>query len=182
MSRRAKLIITAVFLALLAIPLAYVALTWTTPNPLRFHSVSNHDPLKAEALCRIELVVENTSDLPVHLFLGFKYWKTLGGLPDGGIYPERPGFIHIAPRGSVSLSAHVEHHAPGLIPSGEVYQVAYSWLSGTTYRLDDVRLWLLTHLPEPLSAMVPRDILFHDITTLEVPAPEQAPPPAASTP
>lgn len=182
MSRRTKLVIAAIFLLLLAIPVAYVALTWRTPNPLRFQVIRYHDPLKAEALGKIELRVENTSDLPVHLFPGFKFWKTLGGLPDGGIYPERPGFILIAPRGTASFPANVEYHTLDLPSSGEVYQMGYSWHSGTAHKVDEVRVWLLTHLPKPLSAMVPHVFLVNDLASFELPAPEPAPAPAPSVP
>jgi hypothetical protein len=126
--------------------------------------------------------VENTSDLPVHLFPAFKFWKTLGGIPDGGIYPERPGFILIAPRSSVAFSANVEYHNPQFPPSGRVFQMGYSWRSDTAYKADEVRGWLLTLLPKPLSARVPHVIFSDDITTLELPVTEQAPPPASSAP
>jgi hypothetical protein len=181
MSRRTKLIITALFLLLLSIPVAYVALTWTTPNPLRFHVIRYQGPLNPDALGKMDVRVENTGDLPVHLFPGFKFGKTPGGIPEGGIYPERPGFILISPRSSVSFPANVEYHTSQHPSSGEVFRMGYSWLSGTTYKVDEVRMWLKTHLPKPLSAMVPHVILANDITTLELPALKQAPSPAAST-
>jgi hypothetical protein len=72
MSRRTKLLITALFLVLLAIPAAYVAVTWRTPNPLRFHIVAYHEPSSPEAwpeYGKLDLMVENTSNLPVHFFI-----------------------------------------------------------------------------------------------------------------
>ena len=68
MSRRTKLIILALFLVLLAIPTAYLALTWSPDNPLRFRLVSQKisvdDPFKHLSM---QVEVQNTESVAIYL-------------------------------------------------------------------------------------------------------------------
>jgi hypothetical protein len=68
MSRRTNLIIAAIFLVLLAIPVAYIALTWSPKNPFRVRLISmempeEQDPFKAMTM---HMEVENTSSVSIH--------------------------------------------------------------------------------------------------------------------
>ncbi|QIF01953.1 hypothetical protein [Roseimicrobium sp. ORNL1] len=71
MSRRTKLLITLLFLVLLAIPAVYVALTWSPVNPLRIRiaPAAGRAPLPIEPLGYyvLPIEVENTSSTTVHL-------------------------------------------------------------------------------------------------------------------
>ncbi|RBP36931.1 hypothetical protein DES53_11572 [Roseimicrobium gellanilyticum] len=71
MSRRTKLIILALFLVLLAIPMAYVTLTWRPVDPLRFRMLNIETPSKfhpLEVAHRVlYLEVENTASTTVRM-------------------------------------------------------------------------------------------------------------------
>jgi hypothetical protein len=70
MSRRTKLIILALFLVLLAIPAACVALTWSPDDTLRFR-IDHLVPPSTEhpdAYRKLRVSIENTSSAPVHFY------------------------------------------------------------------------------------------------------------------
>lgn len=72
MSRRTKLLITAVFLVLLAVPVVYVAISWHPPNPLRFRlqsSVSDSEVMGGPALAGyfiVQVSIENRTPFPMY--------------------------------------------------------------------------------------------------------------------
>jgi hypothetical protein len=70
MSRRTKLIILAIFLALLAMPIWHVASNWNPPNPLRFRLLSKQSlPVKdGRKEVRLEVEVLNTTTAPRYLY------------------------------------------------------------------------------------------------------------------
>ena len=77
MSRRTKLIILALFLALLSIPGIYIALSWNPPNPFEFSYVGrgapvmhNFDPRYGEEVLCVPFLFEvrNTRPYPIHLW------------------------------------------------------------------------------------------------------------------
>jgi hypothetical protein len=73
MSRRTKLLITAVFLVLLGIVAVYAVRLWTVKEPLRFRVVGVSRPVRGEPphpewrLVRYEIEVRNVTSVPVSI-------------------------------------------------------------------------------------------------------------------
>jgi hypothetical protein len=86
MSRRTKLIILVVFLALLGIPVAYVALTWSPNNLLRFVLVEPPttiiDP-DGNSRRLLKIRVENTGTLPIPVDSASVCSACWGNMPTG---------------------------------------------------------------------------------------------------
>ncbi|QIF01955.1 hypothetical protein [Roseimicrobium sp. ORNL1] len=169
MSRRTKLIILAVFLVLLAIPAAYVALTWSPKDPLRVRLISmdmpgEQDPFKQMTM-RMEL--ENTSTVPI--FVGdvvFRARRKTGVNGDPmfqRIYLFSPDgssnwFHTIAPRSTQLFSADVTGYDQATVDMDSA-EMVYLYESDTEHRINElwsrgierVPYWITKHLPEPLS-------------------------------
>ncbi|RBP36940.1 hypothetical protein DES53_11581 [Roseimicrobium gellanilyticum] len=106
MSRRSKLLITALFLVLLGIPIGYVLYGWNVPEPLRFrvvaHEVEPEVPVP-ETTHHLRIEVQNTSSVPVYLASGvlfhdktaaamYRPWMQLTSLDsEDGLLPEFDG-------------------------------------------------------------------------------------------
>jgi hypothetical protein len=162
MSRRTKLIIAALFLVLLAIPVGYVILTWSTPDPLRFRMVSYEDLSDGASggyRGKLNLMVENTSSVPVHIHSAivqkvdphsvsasnpFSTW--IVDVPDDGVllippHASRPchslGFFGVD---SISAFDHTE--------------VFYIWMTGTRHKAWLTRRWLGDHVPVFVSRFI----------------------------
>jgi hypothetical protein len=91
MSRRIKLLITALFFVLLLVPAVYVALTWTVESPFRFRYVGQgapekflNDPVPVGStqilMVPLQLEVENTSSVRID-FKAILFSKAAGQEP-----------------------------------------------------------------------------------------------------
>ncbi|QIF01951.1 hypothetical protein [Roseimicrobium sp. ORNL1] len=193
MSRRTKLIIAALFLVLLAVPAAYVALTWHPAFPLRFHLESiDSEPLEEDPRYRgLRVRVENTSPIPVHICGGMLYTNfgipVFGG-PEGLLLPLefRDGIPSRNPDEPVIVPAHGELHIRGAlgakltqIPQGGEISVQCTWETATRAGAGRAVNWIRYSCPqwetgrlpmiEPLRTTVPLETKGH------APAPPQEP-------
>jgi hypothetical protein len=142
MSRRTKLIITALFLVLLAIPVWHVASNWNPPNPLRFRLVSREKDGNHSERVVIEAI--NTSTAPRYIQSAVlkrvqePYPPFLGALEFGTVIPAG-GTL----RGGASLPL-FKRDSTG----PEAFEIAY-YQASTSRR--QALLWynmLLRRLPE----------------------------------
>ena len=94
MSRRARLGFLALFLGLTAIPMVYLILTWSPPDPLRFRLTRM--PGQAHvAIPLYEVEVVNSRGVPIRLRDG-TLWLDYGSIWDsqpGAILPDRTPFF-----------------------------------------------------------------------------------------
>lgn len=156
MSHRTKLLIATLFLVLLAIPAAYVILTWTTSDPLRFQIIAYHEPSSPQAWPahgKLELRVENTSHLPVHLDLSSLRREGHHPRAAAQLYevssPTSGDTLVIPPRSSASCAYKVLPKIGSSSPWDNV-AVSYSWRSGTKVRYDEICHWLYDYTPPRL--------------------------------
>jgi len=73
MTRRSKLLITALFLVLLGIPIGYVFYGWNIPDPLRFQMVAHKTEPEVPVpvtMHHLQIEVRNTSSVAVYLASG----------------------------------------------------------------------------------------------------------------
>jgi hypothetical protein len=170
MSRRTKLLLTAPFLVLLAIPGIYIALTWSPPMPLRFRVLRVHTkpPYVADAYVPVLVSVENSGFHPVHLLMADARVRDISSTEAGSlghIYPETQDpegfgegatepFIIPAHR-TVELWAMILGDAVHQAENGQL-QLTCLWLTGTKYRAYDLRESAHTYIPSWLNSRVPR--------------------------
>jgi hypothetical protein len=151
MSRRTKLLITALFLVLLAIPIAYVALTWTVKKPLRVRYVGLGEPemsllspfnSRRTLLVPVQLELENTAFAPIYISQVTLDLDGTRGLADplqvfAGDEPLSPGPIPVG--GFMRGQALVTPETARSIQVSEM-QLHYEWVTTTNMR---VREWLM---------------------------------------
>ncbi|QIF01984.1 hypothetical protein [Roseimicrobium sp. ORNL1] len=95
MSRRTKLLITALFLVLLGIPVGYAILFWSVDQPLRFRCVTalpqemaqGHPMMPPETVIPLIFEVENTKPYPVYLSNVIIREYTPGSSSPDGYFP-----------------------------------------------------------------------------------------------
>lgn len=179
MSRRAKLLITALFLMLLmllAIPVVYTVLTWRPENPLRFHVVGERIeqvPPYEEKIRVLTLEVENTA--PTSIVLGYGYVE-LAGVRNkprilgmlGGLLEAKHAFdlpMTIGPRQTVPCELMFDEGVPHDTLLEDV-MVDYSWRSASLKRVQNFSLWLHEHLPESIHRHVPLPLTPMDVQPL----------------
>ncbi|MEZ0275296.1 MAG: hypothetical protein ACAH88_10360 [Roseimicrobium sp.] len=181
MSRRTKLLITALFLVLLGIPTAYVARTWHPENPLRFHldeESREPDPFDPKEDHRVlKITIENTSNTPVCvldallIFRDAKSgteqavgWASLDRVLGGrAIVP-----VHVPPKGVMPCSVLVDD-AFRDCPLDHVH-VQSTWMSVPKSYFARVCLWLEHRLPRKLSSHLPIPSAGEDEGPLILPA------------
>ncbi|QIF01969.1 hypothetical protein [Roseimicrobium sp. ORNL1] len=156
---RIRHLLLVLFLGLLFIPLAYVALTWSPPNPLRFRVAGyGYEAPSREGQFRVSgklnMIVENTSSAPVKLFFAV---LTEPGNPARGIVdpfgphwtvamPHHPTSMIIPPHTSLpcfSIVPEDDYPASAL----EKIELSYHWISTTRAKVSEVREWLFFHAP-----------------------------------
>jgi hypothetical protein len=189
MSRRTKLLITALFIVLLGIPLAYVALTWSPENPLRFSIVTQALPPAGDERPRERvLVVEvrNTSSVPVYLsdakLVAFdasrgrrhvlvELEKFLLGPESMSNYdPFAPRLAPIPPRSVRQTTVHMPTATADQFPHTNP-TVEYVYLSKTKHRAFDLAEWLQVRVPLRFSGHVPTPRTDAASIPLEYPLP-----------
>ena len=177
MSRRTKLLITTIFLVLLAIPAVYLVLTWSPERPLRFRLVDLPPPLPIQdsALQYLDCEVENTSAVPIFLYVTLV--ESRFGPPSdliGRLLPSDPygrgdtGPTEIPARSTVRFQSAVPHQLG--IPASwrDRVHIRHTWQSRSEHQASRVIRWVRTRLPEFMGRHVP-DIRYHeDFTPLEV--------------
>lgn len=197
MSRRVKLIIAAIFLALLSIPAIYLGVTWHPQSPLRFSAApGGHAPVLLDGQVMVHLNIENTSRAPVHLLVATLFEPDHPGKSDenlGVITPElqinsgintSPEYILIPARGQLACVAMLDHEGYARLHGGSA-QVEYLWASRIKYRTIEALDHLRTSLSTRWDRLVPEPRIGQDRTTVQLPP---APPlnpsqePAASSP
>lgn len=163
MSRRTKLIITALFLVLLGIPSIYIPITWRPETPLRIHLVDIHEQneiKEGQPHRSVEIEVENTSMVPIHLGSITIHRET------GTEHPDLPiGVVELASAstyptrdidGHPIIPAHGRWRGKVLVPQYWLSELSdketflqISWMSRTRYRIMDIYWSLAKHLPVP---------------------------------
>jgi hypothetical protein len=198
MSRRAKLLITALFLMLLAIPAAYITLTWRPANPLRFRQldekVENYasffapgDPAGQVSHGNMLMEVRNTSLVTVR-FMGA--WFTAESSEGKGTffaddewseprvsldeyYIPPGGSIQIELSGSALTAEDLKLLQAGMLPSRKGTMV-YQWGSHVHVFASSACYWLRKQLPESLRELMPEMDPFQDVIDVDI-----TPPPSA---
>ncbi|QIF01992.1 hypothetical protein [Roseimicrobium sp. ORNL1] len=192
MSRRAKLIFVAIFLALLSVPAIYLGLTWHPQSPLRFiPTPGEHAPVPVDNEVMVPLTIENTSRAPIHLLVASFYDTSHTGKSDdslGVITPElqinsgistSPEYILIPASGQFSGIAMLDHEGYTRLRDGSA-QVEYLWASRIKYQAIEALDHLRTSLSPTWYHLVPEPTIGQDRTTLQLPPappldPSQAP-------
>jgi hypothetical protein len=171
MSRRTKLIITAIFLVLLGIPVVYTVLTWSIEPPLSFRCVAalpeemlqwnSGGPPEPSTPFIIE--VRNPSPYPVGFYTMAPRHHAPGGRLPGGYYlniscrmwelqdKPLPGVstVHgdfIPPNGVKRFKVLVRARDAALFEMGTV-DIGYYWASRVRKMAVDVKEWALPKLP-----------------------------------
>lgn len=164
MSRRTKLIITALFLVLVSIPVVYVVLTWSPAEPLRFRVVGDRTvetPRDGRTRRVLEIEIENTSMVPVQTMSGSLILRDQDGEHDVGpagllniVIPHSrnlaPVIIpsHSSIRREAWLDAY-EHRDPFILKASlQGATIQYWWHSATKAQGRLIFLWLKEHGPE----------------------------------
>jgi hypothetical protein len=166
MSRRTKIILTALFLVLLGIPAAYIVLTWRLENPLRFRVVGEcleHMPPYEGQLRVLTVEIENTSAATVGIrgcYLGDAAdtpKPILLGMMDGLIETEGPRLppASIGAHGTVLREFVFEEGVPLDKPLHEVI-VWYTWNTRMAVQADALVMWLWDVLPRSIGGKLSR--------------------------
>ncbi|QIF01966.1 hypothetical protein [Roseimicrobium sp. ORNL1] len=186
MSRRTKLIITALFLVLLAIPVVYAVLTWRPQNPLRFRQLGEsvlRDETGKVYYSRKLLEVRNISVAPVLCLSGTYSWESPEGEGTffaswslgGSTIEER----FIPPGGAIQIeldppnlmpAEYSKHRQAGEQRSGEG-RVHYRWGSRVQASTSSACLWISEKLPESMWNLVPHLDPFEDEIDMDLSPP-----------
>jgi hypothetical protein len=153
MSRRTKLLITALFLVLLGIPTVYVALTWHAAEPFRFRYLGRgevvmhpEDPFgdgPNVPMVPIFIEVQNTRSHPVYLGTGeLALERGRGYMPRIGLgWVEAP----IPGHGTLRHEILVTPEAAQRVES-EALEVTYEWATRTKVKAYECIWWLRTQV------------------------------------
>ncbi|QIF01964.1 hypothetical protein [Roseimicrobium sp. ORNL1] len=179
MSRRTKLIITALFLVLLVIPVVYVILSWNPHEPWRARLVAVQDHQGGEKK-EVVIEVENISSVPLCIYIA-----TLDGPgvppeqsfplllePLGPTAPSPPELggqysLHVPPREVQRLHVSVSMADLETVPAS-ARSVDLLWASGTKHRTIAGLLWLQRHLPSSSEDYVPFPSLGGSTLALDI--------------
>ncbi|RBP36961.1 hypothetical protein DES53_115102 [Roseimicrobium gellanilyticum] len=175
MSRRTKLIIAAIFLALLGIPAIHIVHVWHPENPLRFQMVEEvpwmwSDPPVATHFKTIFVKVTNISETPIYMASAtlMRMQSALGQRPDiGSINLMRPPEMErtFGAYDSLRVPPHGSLYAMGYVPPEEVpalrekettgITMAYIWCAYPRLHLRKACEWLRIRLPEAFDPVIP---------------------------
>jgi hypothetical protein len=191
MSRRAKLLITALLLVLLAIPIGHGFYLWRLPDPLRFRVVAHHKQIESspdDILHRLVIEVRNTRAVPVYIISGAFYEDAAGagrGMPWGDIQrPDNPRlgeldyFIEIPAHGVWRGEVRVSTSEQALPDYGQT-RILYGYAS--VFKVEVLHGYgrLCLHLPDSVGRRLYIEPTQYAETSLEL-APEMRP--TVSTP
>ena len=186
MSRRAKLLIAALFLVPLFMLALYVILTWAPEEPLHFHAVEVTPGENVPPGWRtLEFVVENTSWVPIHLNAFAQRSgdnSYLDSYLDIILDPDNLGAMWSA--NLVAEERKLASYIPArsrvrtwrFIRESELQKyrghlsMEYTWVSHTRERFYRFSYWLSMHGPSWLRPHLPRLILDYDTAPITVPA------------
>jgi hypothetical protein len=146
MSRRSKLLITALFLVLLGIPAVYIALTWHAVDPFRFRYVGRGEVVMRSVdpfgggpeypVVPISIEVQNISKHPAYLQSGYLIEAGQGR----GAVLEDMDLCHIMgtipQHGTVRLEYMVDPEEAQRIERG-TFEVSYEAVSATKREISD---------------------------------------------
>jgi hypothetical protein len=188
MSRRTKLLITALFLVLLAIPVWHLVDTWHPPSPLRFRHVGERLDEKEHVLA---MEVQNTSHATVMFLVGSFYEND-----DSRI--EEPAFtsawgrkldeaVFIPPGGSVEILFHGLSDLSDLSPRTKMDLQAGTWLPrqghfiyGWSSRPHAQHMrameWIHNRIPASWVESMPVPSIFFDTVDLDAPVQDKGVP------
>jgi hypothetical protein len=166
MSRRTKLLITALFLVLLAIPTVYITFTWNPQEPWRARIVEVQDEQGGEKK-KLVIEVENISSVPLCIYIAVVEGPSAP--PDQSFPPslEPLGPTAPSPPGwGVPHTLHVPSHqvrrfhitvsrADWEAMPESAWAVGLVWASGTKHRATTAFLWLQSHVPRSWEDHVP---------------------------
>jgi hypothetical protein len=182
MSRRTKLLITALFLVLLAIPVWHLVHTWHPANPLRFRQVGERlekHPFGNGHDHWIQMEVRNTSDATVKFLVGtFRESETpessvdvivasaAGRVLDDAVSIPPGGAVEVNFQGRSTLSTRttMNLHAGKWQPRQG--SVNYGWVSGPQAQYLRAANWMHQKVPVSWTPHMPAPSLFVD--TIEV--------------
>jgi hypothetical protein len=178
MSRRAKLLLTALFLVLLGIPMVYLFLSWEPENPLRFRLleekvVIDPDGKNCHAIVRME--VRNTSLAAVQFI-----WGTFTGESSAGEVIFQAAITDYIPsRGTIQMEiSSVDFLTTAdlrLVHPGEFHikegSMQYEWSSRSQAWAGTACDWLRMRLPASLVRFVPGLATLEDVIDVEITSP-----------
>jgi hypothetical protein len=165
MSRRTKLAILALFLVLLAVPMAYIALTWNPDAALRFRVEYLAPPSEESASAdrKLRVSIENTSPAPIHFYgAGMTGESTQAVIPDP--YPSKFMVIRDLMSGIVApqllqLDTPFDSEYPIIVPPFLVFDTAFGQaLVVPAHSTVHVAAILP---PKLVDSIPPRDIFVH---------------------
>ncbi|RBP36929.1 hypothetical protein DES53_11570 [Roseimicrobium gellanilyticum] len=159
MPRRTKLTLLGVFLVLLVIPVAYIAMSWSPANPLEFRYIGQGTTSRQmismpglemeQILVPFIIEVRNTRPYPIYLWelslvekrdpsIGHGHYRVIEFVPSGG-YVEKP-VPPIPPYGTARVEALVPDAS---VPRLDIASLAskYDSISVTKKRGQRVCLW-----------------------------------------
>jgi hypothetical protein len=165
MSRRTKLLVTAVFLVLLAVPAVYLVLSWAPPSPLRFRVLSERVEHSGKPVKILEIEVLNTSGITPVEFEG-----ALWGVSPGESHGEMIAFLYTD--AEIDGPQYIYPHSPNrytAVLGGEGYladpshldipirkiSVDYRWASRTKSWVMKARNHLCMLLPPGVEDYIP---------------------------
>ncbi|QIF01979.1 hypothetical protein [Roseimicrobium sp. ORNL1] len=150
MPRRAKLLITTALLVLLAIPAAYVALTWHVADPFRFRYVGRgevemmENPFDADAAkvpaVWIFIEMQNTTNLPIYFVGGGVWTERDRHSPRPCIFLSAQG-DPIPRQGTIRLETLVDPEVLQRLEH-DAFEVSYDSISGTQARARELAFWV----------------------------------------
>jgi hypothetical protein len=170
MSRRTKLLITALFLVLLAIPAVYVIATWSVEHPLRFRCISalpeemvqRSSSLPPQPMVPFIFEVRNTKSYPVHFHgVSVRAYNPKSPMPgkydpmdyrmrdvrDKSIWAAPMVYLGVIPaHGTTCFEILVSPDRAAKFESGEI-KLAYHWASRPRKLAWDVHNWVVRRLP-----------------------------------
>ncbi|MEZ0276079.1 MAG: hypothetical protein ACAH88_14320 [Roseimicrobium sp.] len=156
MSRRTKLIITALFLALLAIPAVYAVLTWNPHDPIRVRALPGDHTTPFVGMANQPVLMENTSSIPLRVY--FVEGATPGCVAlYSGVSRHRrldwpDSYIPIPPHGTGRVDFYSEHVA---LESRPPDQVLLAYASATRDVVIRLLNWCYVRSPAFVRRFIP---------------------------
>jgi hypothetical protein len=203
MSRRTKLIIVVIFLVLLAIPTAYVAISWRPTNPLQFRLksiVATPESERGSGLADlvIQVSIKNRSSFPMY------FYGAMVSSPHAPVYRYgSPGSIMTEDlhssglgvtrpyRSEVAIPAHGEIEVTGILDPAlmdslqeDYIFVRGAWQSHTRSLAAYTMSWIRDYVPQWARDSIPDLNQIEETAPLETKghAPSPAPTPVPSAP
>ncbi|QIF01988.1 hypothetical protein [Roseimicrobium sp. ORNL1] len=174
MSRRTKLLITALFLVLLGILAVYLFQSWKPENPLRFQVVSVTSPTPATGRqyhpYLLEFTVTNTSRVPMTLHFARPAFPHPTGKPDYLL--DHTSDFKIPAGRTVRFKQPVTGHFQQGVLAREPIPVEYYCSSASQRYVADALVRLYFECPEKYRKLIPRT----EMTRWETPLQPASPP------